>query len=175
MFQTAILVVYLKDKLGYTENSATVVNHVFTMAVYFMCIFGGIISDIWLGKYRMILYLSILYSIGSTIVTLSSIPNFQSSADAILMVGLTLIAIGSGGIKPCVSAFGGDQFKLPQQAAQLATFFSLFYFSINLGSLFSTFFSPMMKKNVYCFGNKDCYPLAFGTPAILMMVSIGKT
>lgn len=49
-----------------------------------------------------------------------------------------LISIGTGGIKPCVAAFGGDQFKIPEQATMLATFFSLFYMSINAGSLIST-------------------------------------
>lgn len=122
----------------------------------------------------MIMYLSIVYSIASLTVALSTIPALKSSADAVLMVGLALIAIGSGGIKPCVSAFGGDQFKLPEQAAQLAKFFSLFYFSINLGALFSTFLSPMMREKVHCLGDEDCYLLAFGTPAILMVISIGK-
>lgn len=54
------------------------------------------------------------------------------------VIGLLLIAIGTGGIKPCVAAFGGDQFKIPEQAKMLATFFSLFYMSINAGSLIST-------------------------------------
>ncbi len=54
------------------------------------------------------------------------------------VLGLVLIAVGTGGIKPCVAAFGGDQFKIPEQAKMLATFFSLFYMSINAGSLIST-------------------------------------
>ena len=35
------------------------------------------------------------------------------------LIGLALIALGTGGIKPCVAAFGGDQFKLPEQERQL--------------------------------------------------------
>ncbi len=61
------------------------------------------------------------------------------------LIGLLLIAIGTGGIKPCVSAFGGDQFKLPEQERQLQTFFSVFYFSINAGSLISTFITPIFR------------------------------
>jgi len=88
------------------------------------------------------------------------------------MIGLALIAIGTGGIKPCVSAFGGDQFKLPEQASQLSSFFSVFYFSINAGSLLSTFVTPIFRKDVHCFGDDTCYPLAFGVPAVLMIVSL---
>lgn len=88
------------------------------------------------------------------------------------MIGLVLIGLGSGGIKPCVSAFGGDQFKLPEQAKQLATFFSFFYFAINAGSLISTTLTPIFREDVHCFGDLDCFSLAFGVPGVLMVVSI---
>lgn len=88
------------------------------------------------------------------------------------ILGLFLIGLGSGGIKPCVAAFGGEQFKMPEQARQLATFFSLFYFSINAGSLISTSVTPVLREDVSCFGMDDCFPLAFGVPAVLMVVAI---
>ena len=87
------------------------------------------------------------------------------------LIGLLLIAIGTGGIKPCVAAFGGDQFKLPEQTRQLQTFFSVFYFSINAGSLISTFITPIFRQDVPCFGDDTCYALAFGVPALLMLVA----
>lgn len=73
-----------------------------------------------------------------------------------------------------MSAFGGDQFKLPDQAKQLAQFFSIFYFSINAGSLISTYITPILRHDVHCFGGDTCFPLAFGVPAILMILSLGK-
>lgn len=88
-------------------------------------------------------------------------------------LGLMLIAIGTGGIKPCVSSFGGEQFTLPQQARQLAAFFSVFYFSINAGSLISTYLTPEL-RTIQCLGMDTCYPLSFGVPAILMIVAIGE-
>lgn len=90
------------------------------------------------------------------------------------MLGLALVAFGSGGIKPCVAAFGGDQFKLPEQAAQMTTFFSIFYFAINCGSLISSTITPILRHDVSCFGEDDCFPLAFGVPGILMILSISK-
>lgn len=90
------------------------------------------------------------------------------------LLGLLLIAIGSGGIKPCVAAFGGDQFVLPQQERHLITFFSVFYFAINSGSLVSSFLTPELRYGVKCFGERECYSLAFFVPAVLMVASIGN-
>lgn len=90
------------------------------------------------------------------------------------MVGLAIIAFGTGGIKPCVSAFGGDQFVRPQQDKQLEQFFSVFYFAINAGSLISTFVTPILREDVHCFGEESCYSLAFGLPAVLMVIAIGN-
>jgi solute carrier family 15 (oligopeptide transporter), member 1 len=92
-------------------------------------------------------------------------------ARLLTFIGLGLISLGSGGIKPCVAAFGGEQFKVPEQAKQLALFFSLFYFSINLGSFISTLVTPLIRK-VECLGMEQCYPFGFGLPAALMALSI---
>lgn len=92
----------------------------------------------------------------------------------IAIVGLLLVAIGTGGIKPCVAAFGGDQFIVPEQEVQLVKFFSIFYFAINSGSLLSTILTPILRENVKCFGADSCFPLAFGIPGILMVLSICK-
>lgn len=73
-YSTAILVLYLTRKLGYDDDTATVVYHVYGMLVYFMCLFGAILSDSWLGKFRTILYLSIVYAIGSVVISLGAVP-----------------------------------------------------------------------------------------------------
>ncbi|KAH8338871.1 hypothetical protein KR074_007852, partial [Drosophila pseudoananassae] len=167
-----VLVLYLSRALGYSEDSATVTFHVFTMFVYFLCVFGAIISDSWLGKFKTILYLSLVYICGSVLLTLGAIGPLNLPMETFTMLGLALIALGSGGIKPCVAAFGGDQFKVPEQVKQIASFFSLFYFAINSGSLISTTVTPILREDVSCFDDINCYPLAFGVPAVLMVVSV---
>lgn len=82
-----------------------------------------------------------------------------------------MIAFGTGGIKPCVAAFGGDQFSEGQES-QLQRFFSFFYISINAGSLISIILTPIFREDVQCFGREDCFPLAFGVPAILMIIAL---
>ncbi|XP_030568858.1 peptide transporter family 1 [Drosophila novamexicana] len=167
-----VLVLYLSRKLGYSDDTATVVFHIFTMFVYFLCVFGAIISDSWLGKFKTILYLSLVYICGSVLLTLGAIGPLNLPLETFTILGLALIALGSGGIKPCVSAFGGDQFKVPEQLKQITSFFSLFYFSINAGSLISTTVTPILREDVHCFDDINCYPLAFGVPAVLMIVSV---
>ncbi len=62
------------------------------------------------------------------------------------MIALILIAIGTGGIKPCVAAFGGDQFGgSDEQRALVNQFFSIFYFAINVGSLVSMLLTPILR------------------------------
>ncbi|KAH8295973.1 hypothetical protein KR018_012557, partial [Drosophila ironensis] len=167
-----ILVLYLTTKLGYNEETSTVLFHVFTMLVYIFPLIGALIADGWLGKYRTILYLSLVYSLGALVVSFGAIPLIGMPTKTVTIVGLLLIAVGTGGIKPCVSAFGGDQFSLPEQSLQLAKFFSLFYFAINAGSMISTTVTPILRADVHCFGDSDCFSLAFGVPAILMIISV---
>ncbi|XP_046663952.1 peptide transporter family 1-like [Homalodisca vitripennis] len=166
-----ILAIYLQQMLKYSEDDATIIYHSFVMLCYFFPIIGAIIADCFLGKFRTILYLSILYVIGN--ITLSTASNFSLPINhtAFSLLGLFLIAVGTGGIKPCVSSFGGDQFVVPQQEKQLASFFSVFYFSINAGSLISTYLTPELRV-MSCFGADSCYPLAFGVPAALMITAL---
>lgn len=144
------------------------------MLAYFFPVIGAIIADSLLGKFRTILYISFIYVAGNIILSLSSITPLGLPSREFSLLGLFLIALGTGGIKPCVAPFGGDQFVLPQQQKLIASYFALFYFAINLGSLISTAITPVLREDVYCFGEESCYSLAFGMSAILMICAIGN-
>ena len=94
--------------------------------------------------FRTILYVSVVYCGGNLIVFMTSLPPLGSGEVAGPMVGLFLIALSTGGIKPCVSAFGGDQFA-SDQSHLLQRFFSVFYFAINAGSLLSILITPVFR------------------------------
>lgn len=138
-----------------------------------MCIFGGVLSDGILGRFKTICILFIVYCFASTLISISSMPVFMFSPNAALIIGLVLVSIGAGGISPCISAFGADQFKIPEQSEYIATYFSLFYVSINIGAFLSHAIPPILRSDFQCFDQKDCYPLGFGVPAILMFIAIG--
>ncbi|NXR99405.1 S15A1 protein, partial [Oxylabes madagascariensis] len=180
----AVLTLYFTRFLHWDDNFATAIYHTFVALCYLTPILGAVIADSWLGKFKTILYLSIIYAIGQAVLSVGSINdltdhNRDGSPDtvavniALSMIGLILIALGTGGIKPCVSAFGGDQFE-DDQEKQRGTFFSLFYLSINAGSLLSTLITPTLRGKVTCLLTIECYPLAFGVPAILMAVALGR-
>ncbi|NXG14042.1 S15A1 protein, partial [Grallaria varia] len=179
----AVLVLYFKYFLHWSEDLSTAIFHTFIALCYLTPILGAIIADSWLGKFKTIVSLSIVYTIGQTVLSVGSIsdltdynrngsPDNMSLHVALSMIGLILIALGTGGIKPCVSAFGGDQFEEDQEK-QRSTFFSLFYLSINAGSLISTIVTPNIRA-MECgiHAKQKCYPLAFGIPAILMAVAL---
>ncbi|KAG8525153.1 Solute carrier family 15 member 1, partial [Galemys pyrenaicus] len=190
----AILTLYFRYFFLWTDNLGTAVYHTFVAVCYLTPILGAIIADSWLGKFKTIVSLSIVYTIGQVVTAVSSIaeltgikedgtPNNLTVHVVLSMIGLALIALGTGGIKPCVSAFGGDQFSEGQEK-QRNRFFSIFYLAINAGSLLSTIITPQLRgkrgsrdscllfacgESVQKCGHQEsCYPLAFGVPAALM-------
>ncbi|XP_051475954.1 solute carrier family 15 member 1 [Apus apus] len=179
----AVLVLYFKYFLKWDNNFSTAIYHTFLALCYLTPILGALIADSWLGKFKTIVCLSIVYAIGQAVTAVSSINdltdyNRDGSPDnltlhiALSMTGLILIALGTGGIKPCVSAFGGDQFE-DDQEKQRRRFFSIFYLSINAGSLLSTIITPIFRAQECGIHSKQqCYPLAFGVPAALMGVAL---
>uniref|UniRef100_A0A3Q4N9W3 Solute carrier family 15 member 1 n=1 Tax=Neolamprologus brichardi TaxID=32507 RepID=A0A3Q4N9W3_NEOBR len=179
----AVLVLYFKYFLRWDEDFATTIYHTFVALCYLTPILGAIVADSWLGKFKTIVYLSIVYAVGQVVMAVSAIqditdankdgtPDNMTLHVALSMLGLFLIALGTGGIKPCVAAFGGDQFE-DHQEKQRSTFFSIFYLSINAGSLISTLITPILRAQTCGIHiQQECYPLAFGVPAALMVVAL---
>ncbi|XP_078083990.1 solute carrier family 15 member 2 [Mustelus asterias] len=168
----AVLTLYFTSFLHWDDNLSTAIYHAFSGLAYFTPVMGALIADSWLGKFKTIIILSIVYVIGHIVKSVGAIPTVgdQKMHVVLSMFGLFLIALGTGGIKPCVAAFGGDQFE-EEHATERRKFFSFFYLSINAGSLLSTIITPMLRADVQCFGG-DCYALAFGVPAALMVVAL---
>ena len=160
----AILVVFMTQYLmgadgqldPMTDEEAKGWYHLFGSAVYALPAIGALVSDAWLGKYRTIFFVSIIYCLGHLALALDE-------TRMGLAIGLGLIAIGSGGIKPCVTAHLGDQFGAKNKHL-LSRVISWFYFSINFGSFFATLLTPYLLKE---YGPH----IAFGLPGFLMFVA----
>ena len=130
--------------------------HLFVSAVYFTPLLGALISDIWLGKYRTILWFSVLYCFGFVALALD-----QTRLG--LATGLILIAIGSGVIKPCVSANVGDQFGETNKHL-INRVYHWFYFAINLGAFISNLLVPELLERYGA-------TVAFGVPGVFMVLA----
>src|SRR3989441_10349728 len=151
---------YLVDTHGHADHmtaaQADAWYHTFVFCLYFLPLLGAFLGDAVLAKYRTILFLSIVYCFGHLALAVDH-------TRLGLTIGLGLIALGAGGIKPCVSANVGDQFGASNQHL-LTRVFSWFYFSINFGSAFSTILIPELL-------DKGSAEIAFGTPGILMFIA----
>ena len=138
------------------EAEARKYFHFFASAVYFFPVVGSLLADVYWGKFRTIVVLSIVYCFGHLALAVDH-------TRLGLGFGLMLIAIGSGGIKPCVSANLGDQFGVAN-GHLLSKAFYWFYFSINLGAGISTLLTPWLLHHVGPHA-------AFGVPGLLMLLA----
>jgi POT family proton-dependent oligopeptide transporter len=160
----AILVVFMTGHLLDAQGAAAPMAeaeargwyHLFVSAVYFTPLLGALLSDVLLGKYRTIMLLSVLYCAGHLALA-------ADHTRAGLAVGLGLIALGAGGIKPCVSAHVGDQFG-QRNSHLLPTVFGWFYFAINLGGFVSMLLTPWLMR-------EQGAAVAFAVPGVLMLAA----
>ncbi len=154
------MTLYLMNAAGQpdhmTGTQADAWYHTFVSAAYLLPVLGAFLADALFGKYLVILSLSIVYCFGH--FTLS-----MNDTRMGLVLGLSLIALGTGGIKPCVSANVGDQFTTSNQHL-IARWFNWFYFAINAGSTVSTLLIPWLLEHK---GPR----IAFGVPGIAMAIA----
>jgi dipeptide/tripeptide permease len=156
----AILPRFISDEAGLylgDANSNTWVS-MFKAGAYTLPLVGGFLADQYFGKYRLIVLFSIPYILG----------HFLMSYETVMwtMVALSLLAMGSGIIKPNISTLMGmtyDQ-KRPGDDALRSMAFGMFYMAINVGAFFSYLFLPVIRDD---YG----YSIAFMCPAVLMAVS----
>lgn len=95
-----ILILYLTIFLKFEDDTAAIIYHSFIAVSYFVPLIGGIIADSWLGKYKTIFYLSIVYTIGMLLNAISAIPQLggygKTLEDNIVHVALHLTGLGHG-------------------------------------------------------------------------------
>ncbi|MFM7784003.1 MAG: MFS transporter, partial [Gammaproteobacteria bacterium] len=152
----AILAIYMVRFLQFGEGQATEWQSLFKSGAYFFPLLGAIVSDVFLGKFRTIIGFSLVYCAGCAALAL--VPGETG-----LALGLALIAIGTGGIKPCVSTNVGDQFT-NRNKHLIERAFSWFYMSVNAGSVISILLCPWLLEE----GGPRW---AFGVPGAAMFVA----
>jgi proton-dependent oligopeptide transporter, POT family len=155
VFLVSSLLLYLPE--AERARGAKDVFHTFVIGVYFFPLLGGWLADRFFGKYNTILWLSLVYCVGQACLAM-----FVTNRMG-FYIGLGLIALGSGGIKPCVAAFVGDQFDQTNKH-RAKVVFEAFYWIINFGSFFASLLMPIFLRHLGP-------AFAFGIPGVLMFVS----
>ncbi|XP_037494427.1 protein NRT1/ PTR FAMILY 8.1 [Jatropha curcas] len=174
------LVLYFKNILNQDSATATKNNSDWSGTCYTTPLIGAFLADAFLGRYRTIAIFMSIYVIGMTLLALSaSVPGLKPKCyskndcdptdgqSAACFVALYLIALGTGGIKPCVSSYGADQFDDTDEVEKKhkGSFFNWFYFSINVGALIASSVLVYVQEN-WSWG------WGFGIPAIAMLIAL---
>ncbi|OHB79734.1 MAG: peptide transporter [Planctomycetes bacterium RBG_16_55_9] len=162
---SSILVVFMTKHLMASSGQLAVMAdepakawfHYFTAAVYFMPLIGAVISDVWLGKFKTIIWFSLVYCAGFAILVLDH-------TRLGLSAGLILIAVAAGTIKPCLSANVGDQFGASNRHL-IEKVYGWFYFSVNLGAAISMYLCPDLLE-------KYGPAVGFGVPGAFMFIAM---
>ncbi|KAK4742566.1 hypothetical protein SAY87_000567 [Trapa incisa] len=173
------LVNFLQKRMN--QGNVTASNNVtnWSGTCYITPLIGAFLADSYMGRYWTIACFSIIYVLGMTLLTLSaSVPGLKPKCEddkcypttgnvAICFVALYMIALGTGGIKPCVSSFGADQFDETDEAEKKkkSSFFNWFYLSINVGALIASSVLVWIQMNVG-------WGWGFGIPAVAMALAV---
>ncbi|CAN0908203.1 Protein NRT1/ PTR FAMILY 8.3 [Linum grandiflorum] len=177
------LVTYLTANMHEGNVSAARTVTTWSGTCYITPLIGAVLADAYWGRYWTIAAFSTIYFLGMCTLTLSAAVPALKPSDcvgdlcppatvpqyAVFYFGLYLIALGTGGIKPCVSSFGADQFDDtdPRERVNKGSFFNWFYFSINIGALISSSLIVYIQDNIG-------WALGFGVPAIFMAIAIAS-
>ncbi|WP_425501400.1 oligopeptide:H+ symporter [Pseudoxanthomonas yeongjuensis] len=152
---SSVILAYLPE--ADRQGAAKDVFHSFVIGVYFFPLLGGWLSDRFFGKYDTVLWFSLIYCAGHACLAL-----FEDNRNG-FYTGLFLIALGSGGIKPLVVSFVGDQFD-ESNKSMAKVVFDFFYWIINFGSFFASLLMPLFLRS---YGPA----VAFGIPGVLMFIA----
>ena len=134
----AFLILYMTKALGFTDADAGVSYGNYVSAVWLTPILGGLIADRWLGQYRSVLYGGTLIALGHFALAFPALPFFYA--------GLTLIVLGTGLLKPNISALVGSLYEAGDERRDAG--FSIFYMGINLGAFIGPFIAGGLAEKV---------------------------
>ncbi|XP_031113775.1 protein NRT1/ PTR FAMILY 8.2-like [Ipomoea triloba] len=174
------LMIYFQTRLNQSTTRASKNLSNWAGTCYIMPLVGAFLADAYLGRYWTIASFSIIYVMGMTLMTLSAtVPGISPTCiahdkctatgtqTAVCFVALYLVALGTGGIKPCVSSYGADQFDDSDESERKhkSSFFNWFYFSINVGALVAGSLIVWIQENV-------SWGWGFGVPAVAMAIAV---
>ncbi len=156
----ALLVLYMTDiatgGLGFGTETATIVLGLYTFGVYALALPGGWIADRILGQKKAVLWGGIIIALGHYALAVPSLFTF--------FLGLFLVVVGTGLLKPNVSAVVGDLYK-GDAAARRDAGFSIFYSGINIGAMLGPLVCSWL-------GEKVDWHLGFGAAGVGMTAAI---
>ena len=155
LFMSAALI---DGGFGFDRQQASAIVGIYAASVYLASLPGGWIADRWLGLRRAIWYGGILIALGHLSIALSSVLEQRA-----FFAGLILIVMGTGLLKPNISAIVGDLY--PEGGARRDAGFSIFYMGINVGALAAPLITGYL-------GERVGWHLGFGAAGVGMLLGL---
>lgn len=140
----AMLVLYMIKQFSFADVDAYAFLGQFSALVYLMPVLGGWVADRFLGNRIAVLLGGLFLCLGYALLALG---------ENTLLVGLTLVIMGNGLLKPNISGFLGEFYT--EEDSRREAGFLLFYVGINIGSLLATLCAGYIQKFMgwgACFG-----------------------
>ncbi|KAL0326388.1 UNVERIFIED_CONTAM: protein NRT1/ PTR FAMILY 5.10 [Sesamum radiatum] len=178
------LVSYLTGPLGQSTATAAVNVNTWSGTAWLTPLLCAFVADSFLGRYRMILVACLLYILGLGFLSLSAALHSVHSSDCrnarnstacppsqleviFFFFSLYLVALAQGGNKPCVQAFGADQFDEEDEEESLAksSFFNWWNFFLSTAVMLSLLVLNYIQENL-------SWALGFGIPCVVMCVAL---
>ena len=156
----AILVLFMTNAvatggMGLDDVTATAIYGLYTAAVYVVTLPGGWVADRLLGLRRSVFWGGVVIAAGHFTLAIPSLIAFY--------IGLTLIVIGTGLLKPNVSAMVGDLY--PEGGSRRDAGFSIYYMGINVGGFFGPLICGYLGENID-------WHLGFGAAGVGMVLGL---
>jgi POT family proton-dependent oligopeptide transporter len=155
LFMTAAL---FDGGFGFERQQASAIVGIYAASVYLASLPGGWIADRWLGLRRAIWYGGVFIALGHLSIALSTV--FARPA---FFLGLVFIVIGTGLLKPNISAIVGDLY--PEGGSRRDAGFSIFYMGINLGALIAPIITGYL-------GERAGWHYGFGAAGVGMVIGL---
>ncbi|XP_073013770.1 protein NRT1/ PTR FAMILY 5.10-like isoform X1 [Typha latifolia] len=183
---TSNLISYLTGPLRESTAAGAANENAWSGAASSLALVGAFVADSWLGRYRTVLYSSIVSFAGLGLLTLSatlpslkppdctvingdsmSCPQPSTFQVIFFFMSLYLVALAHGGHKPCTQAFGADQFDNtdPLESASRSSFFNWWYFGVCTGTITAQLILNYIQDNMG-------WALGFGIPCIAMGLAL---
>ncbi|XP_037040845.1 solute carrier family 15 member 1-like [Bradysia coprophila] len=163
----SVLFMFFNEKIGYDEDESTAAYHTYEFLSYFFPIVGAVIADSLFGRLRTIVCMCIIIAIGSLITAIGVVDTLNLPIN---IIGLVILTFGDGCLITLFPTYGAEQYR-STEIKSIDWFFASYYFMFNCGSIASRLVAPILREDVKCFRNDDCYPVIFGLPAILMVAA----
>ncbi|CAN6678702.1 unnamed protein product [Malus baccata var. baccata] len=161
------LITFLTGPLGQSTATAAENVNIWSGTASLLPLLGAFVADSFLGRYRTIVYASLLYILGLGLLTLSAVLSSSEIQVIFFFFSLYLVAVAQGGHKPCVQAFGADQFDVsdPEECKAKSSFFNWWYFGLCAGTSVTLILLTYVQDNL-------SWGLGFGIPCIAMVFAL---